>query len=87
MSLFSARIIKIVRKCAKMRRTKVRKTSMILDVSSTVMGNVNLRTNLDDIARQNCSLVFWWQDSLGFVANITPLLRNVTDLIISLFIE
>lgn len=31
---------------------------MIWGVSSSVMGNVNLRTTVHDIARQNCSLVF-----------------------------
>ena len=63
MSLFSARVIK---KCEKMRRTKVRKIIMIwvshllfsFSQKSRELGNVNLRTYLDDIARQNCSLVF-----------------------------
>ena len=63
MSLFSARVIK---KCKKMRRTRVRKIIMIclshllfpFSQKSRVLGNVDLRTALDDIARQNCFLVF-----------------------------
>ena len=41
-----------------MRPTKVRKTIIIWGISSSVMGNVNLRTTVHDIARQNYSLVF-----------------------------